>query len=79
MYDDAINKIIIYARSGEPVPVDEVPLFLKKDFDNFMFGESVLKNEKGQYCARVSDFIRWTKKIVNQGFDYKLRLIDDGN
>ena len=77
VYNNAVNQILEFAKSELPVPIEEIPEVFKEDFNNFMAGESVMKNHQGQFCARVGDFIRWTKKIVYKGFDYPIRLLTD--
>ena len=75
-WEEALNNIFVLALKRSDIAFNSVPKILREDFDNFIYGQTIRKNKKGQLCAYIQDFRRWVRKVQYEGLDYSIKLID---
>ena len=75
-WEEALNNIFMLALGRSDIAFNSVPKILKEDFDNFIYGQTIRKNKRGQLSAYIQDFRRWVKKVQYEGLDYSIKLID---
>ncbi len=57
----------------KPVLFSSVPGVLKKDFENFMYGKTVIKIDGEPACFPI-DFNQWLFKLYTKGIGYDFKL-----
>lgn len=66
-------------RLSSPIALSEIPVAFREDVVSFIAGQTLVKNAEGQLLVSEKTIRRWTKKILERGFDYEIDLKTYGN
>ena len=69
---DELRRLAFEYRDG--VPMHLIPEPAQPDFNKFIFGQTVFKNEKGEFCVMHHDYVNWLKKIWFKGFEIPMNV-----